>query len=66
MQSKIGILILIKQRKFLNSNLKEGYSNLSRKAINNILPFLQKGFMYDVAVGLAGVKNALGNNWDEK
>lgn len=46
-------------------NLKEGYSNLSRKAINNILPFLQKGFMYDVAVGLAGVKNVLGNNWEE-
>ncbi|CAM1362130.1 CRISPR-associated protein cas9/csn1, subtype II/nmemi [Tenacibaculum soleae] len=44
-------------------NLKEGYSNLSRKAINNILPFLKLGFMYDVAVGLAGVKNALANNW---
>lgn len=44
-------------------NLKEGYSNLSRKAINNILPFLKLGFMYDVAVGLAGVKNALGNDW---
>lgn len=46
-------------------NLKEGYSNLSRKAINNILPFLQKGFMYDVAVGLAGVKNALGKDWEQ-
>ena len=46
-------------------NLKEGYSNLSRKAINNILPFLKLGFMYDVAVGLAGVKNALANNWGQ-
>lgn len=45
-------------------NLKEGYANLSRKAINNILPFLKQGFMYDVAVGLAGVKNALGNSWE--
>lgn len=45
-------------------NLKEGYSNLSRKAINTILPFLQKGFMYDVAVGLAGVKNVLGKDWE--
>ena len=45
-------------------NLKEGYANLSRKAINNILPFLQKGFMYDIAVGLAGVKNALGSDWE--
>ena len=45
-------------------NLKEGYSNLSRKAINNILPFLQMGYMYDVAVGLGGVKNAMGNKWE--
>lgn len=44
-------------------NLKEGYANLSRKAINGILPFLKEGFMYDVAVALAGVKNALGNTW---
>jgi len=46
-------------------NLKDGYANLSRKAINIILPFLKQGFMYDVAVGLAGAKNALGNNWEQ-
>ena len=46
-------------------NLKDGYANLSRKAINNILPFLKLGFMYDVAVGLAGVKNALGSSWEK-
>jgi CRISPR-associated endonuclease Csn1 len=46
-------------------NLKDGYSNLSRKAINIISPFLQKGFMYDIAVGLAGVKNVLGNSYKE-
>ncbi|WP_233900554.1 type II CRISPR RNA-guided endonuclease Cas9 [Tenacibaculum piscium] len=48
-------------------NLKEGYSNLSRKAINTILPFLKQGFMFDIAVGLAGVKNVLSkeNNWAE-
>ena len=45
-------------------NLKDGYSNLSRKAINTILPFLQKGFMYDVAIGLAGVKNVLNDDWE--
>lgn len=44
-------------------NLKEGYANLSRKAINNLLPFLKLGFTYDIAVGLGGVKNALGNKW---
>jgi len=46
-------------------NLKDGYSNLSRKAITAILPFLQQGFMYDVAVGLAGVKNVLGSDWNK-
>ncbi|HBS12409.1 MAG TPA: type II CRISPR RNA-guided endonuclease Cas9, partial [Flavobacteriaceae bacterium] len=46
-------------------NLKDGYSNLSRKAINNILPFLQQGYMYDIAVGLGGVKNAMENKWED-
>lgn len=45
-------------------NLKEGYSNLSRKAINNILPFLKLGFTYDIAVALGGVKNVMGDKWD--
>ena len=44
-------------------NLKDGYSNLSRKAINNILPFLKLGYTYDVAVALGGVKNVMGDNW---
>jgi CRISPR-associated endonuclease Csn1 len=44
-------------------NLKDGYSSLSRKAINNILPFLKRGFTYDVAVALGGVKNAFGSTW---
>ncbi|WP_298535874.1 type II CRISPR RNA-guided endonuclease Cas9 [uncultured Algibacter sp.] len=44
-------------------NLKDGYANLSRKAINNILPFLKMGFMNDVSVGLGGVRNALGDTW---
>lgn len=44
---------------------KEGYSNLSRKAICNILPFLKKGYLYHKAVILGGVKNALGQEWKE-
>lgn len=51
-------------------NLKDGYASLSRKAINNILPFLEIGEQYDVAVVLGGVKNAFGTSWmnltDEK
>ena len=43
--------------------LKEDYSNVSLKAIRNILPFLQKGYQYDRAVILGGVKNAFGSRW---
>ena len=45
-------------------HLKEGYSNLSRKAIYNILPFLKMGIVYDIAVVLGGVKNVFGGQWD--
>lgn len=45
-------------------NLKDGYSSLSRKAINNILPFLKLGFTYDVAVVLGGIKNVFGSEWE--
>lgn len=44
-------------------NLKDDHANLSRKAINNILPFLKQGYMYDVAVVLGGIKNAFGEKW---
>ncbi len=54
-----------KAEKISKFNLKDGYANLSRKAINNILPFLKMGFTYDVAVGLGGVKNALEDKWEE-
>lgn len=46
-------------------NLKQGYASLSRKAINNILPFLEQGYQYDVAVALGGIKNAFGSRWGE-
>lgn len=45
--------------------LKEGYSNVSLKAIRNIMPFLEKGYTYDKAVILGGVKNVFGDTWDE-
>src|SRR5690554_492740 len=44
-------------------NLKDGYANLSRKAISNILPFLHMGYTYDLAAALGGVKNAFGKQW---
>ncbi|MEZ4792792.1 MAG: type II CRISPR RNA-guided endonuclease Cas9 [Gelidibacter sp.] len=44
-------------------NVKDGYANLSRKAIDNILPFLQQGYTYDVAVVMGGIKNAFGDRW---
>jgi len=39
--------------------LTDGFAKLSRKAINNILPFLRKGYEYDIAVALAGIKKAI-------
>lgn len=45
-------------------NLKDGYANLSRKAIHNILPFLKLAFTYDVAVVLGGIKNVFGSKWE--
>lgn len=44
-------------------NVKDGYASLSKKAIGNILPFLQQGYTYDVAVVMGGIKNVFGNKW---
>jgi CRISPR-associated endonuclease Csn1 len=46
-------------------NVKDGYANLSRKAILNILPFLKMGYTYDVAVVLGGIKNTFGLDWEK-
>ncbi len=46
-------------------NVKDGYASLSRKAISNILPFLQQGYAYDVAVAMGGIKNAFGDKWQK-
>jgi CRISPR-associated endonuclease Csn1 len=54
----------VQQTAISKFNLKKGYANLSRKAIRNILPFLQMGYSYDVATALGGVKNAFGNKWE--
>ncbi|MFW6275401.1 MAG: type II CRISPR RNA-guided endonuclease Cas9, partial [bacterium] len=51
--------------KISNIKLKEGYSNVSLKAIRNILPFLENGHQYDRAVILGGVKNAFSDRWDD-
>jgi CRISPR-associated endonuclease Csn1 len=44
-------------------NLKEGYSNVSIKAIKNILPYLHKGYQMSDATILGGVRNAFGKRW---
>jgi CRISPR-associated endonuclease Csn1 len=46
-------------------NLEDGYASLSKKAMLNILPFLQMGFIYDIAVALGGIKNAFGKEWEK-
>lgn len=44
--------------------LKEGYGNVSLKAIRNINPFLEKGDSYSDSVIWGGIKNAFGEYWD--
>jgi CRISPR-associated endonuclease Csn1 len=44
-------------------NVKDGYASLCRKAIGNILPFMQQGYTYDVAVVMGGIKNTFGDKW---
>ncbi|SEG61649.1 CRISPR-associated endonuclease Csn1 [Halpernia humi] len=46
-------------------NLKEGYSNVSLKAIKNILPYLKEGKLLSDAVILGGVRNVFGKKWHE-
>ena len=50
--------------KVFGINLKEGYSNISLKAIKNILPYLKLGKKLSDAVILGGVRNAFGEKWD--
>ncbi len=45
-------------------DLTEGYSNVSLKAIKNILPYLEKGLQMSDATILGGVRNAFGMRWD--
>jgi len=44
--------------------LKEGYSNVSLKAISRISPYLERGFQMSEATLLGGVRNTFGNRWD--
>lgn len=44
-------------------NVKAGYAGLSRKAIGNILFFMQQGYDYDVAVAMGGIKKVFGDKW---
>lgn len=47
-------------------SLKDGYANVSLKAIGNINPFLKKGYNLSEAVILGGIKNAFGKEqWDK-
>ena len=47
-------------------NLKDGPSNISLKAIRNILPFLVKGYQFSDATILGGVRNAFRKTVDKK
>lgn len=48
---------------FLKLNLANEYAQFSRKAIENISPFLKKGYLYNEAVILGGIRKAFGNTF---
>lgn len=52
-------------QEFADFLLVDGYAEISRKAISNILPFLKQGYEYDIAVALGGVKNAFSEKWEQ-
>lgn len=51
-------------KKIAAIQLDKNYAPISKKATKNILYFLKRGVVYDLAVLLAGVKNSLGEKWD--
>lgn len=52
--------------KLLKIHIQQDYGSISKKAIRNILPFLRDGYVYNQAVLLGGLRNALGaQKWDE-
>ncbi|OFX44343.1 MAG: hypothetical protein A2X13_02140 [Bacteroidetes bacterium GWC2_33_15] len=54
-------------QKFSKINLKQDYSQLSLKAINKILPYLQEGLIYSYAVFIANIENVIGKSiWNIK
>lgn len=60
LQSKFG-LSEKQADQFIRFRPAKGYSGLSYKATLNILPFLEQGYLYNEAVWLGGIYNALGN-----
>ena len=62
LQDNFGLSEIDKE-KIYKVNLKEGYSNVSLKAIKNILPYLKEGKRLSDAVILGGVRNAFGKKW---
>ena len=50
-------------KKLCDFSFSDEYSDVSLKAINNINPFLRKGFQYHHAAMLGGIKNVFGEAW---
>lgn len=56
-----------KLKEFTNLNLKNDYSSLSLKAINNVLPYLREGLIYSHAIFLANMGNAISREiWSQE
>lgn len=53
-------------KKFSKISLRQGYASLSKCAINKILPFLKKGYIYSDAVYLANLKKVINKRLTEE
>jgi len=60
------IYISMSPMMILKKKLDKGYSNLSLKAIQKIIPFLKEGYLYNEAVVYAKLPEALADSWNEK
>lgn len=49
---------------FSEIDVTQGYGSLSKTAINKILPYLQKGYIYSEAVSFANLKTVLGVSFE--
>lgn len=63
MRKRKGKIVAVSPLKTLRDTLPNGYGNLSQFVLRKIIPLLKQGYLYNDAVLLANLKEALGDNY---